>query len=81
MSRLRAYWAYDIVTSYQNKGYVALKRDLAEIVIDSLGHIRIEYEYVRGDAGELDRLLKIGKKKAIDRSNERSESMIPASKK
>lgn len=70
MSRLQGISTYDIVSSYQNKGYAALKKDLAEIVIDFLEHIRREYEYVRSDPGELDRLLKIGKKKAIDRSNE-----------
>ena len=65
MSRLQQIPADDIVSYYQNKGYAKLKKDLVDIVIDFLGHIRQKYKEVRSDSSELSRLQQIGKEKGI----------------
>ncbi len=45
---------------YEGKGYGAFKKDLAEVVVETLAPIRERTEKMLADEGELDRLLADG---------------------
>ena len=53
---------------YDGAGYGQFKSDVAEAVIDLLGSIQARYRELRGDPGELQRLLAIGAEKARETS-------------
>ncbi|GAA0923274.1 tryptophan--tRNA ligase [Nonomuraea longicatena] len=50
----------DLVARYEGQGYGTFKKDVAEVVADTLTPIRERTEKLLADEGELDRLLAIG---------------------
>lgn len=54
----------EIETHFAGKGYGALKRELTEVVIESLRPIRERYYQLMNDPAELDRILAIGAEQA-----------------
>ena len=68
MSRLTAKPSSEIVGRYRNKGYVKLKEDLSDVIIDFLKQIQGEFHVVRKDMAELSRLMRIGLEKATEKS-------------
>ena len=54
----------DLVAKYAGQGYGALKGDVAELVVDLLEPVQQEYQRIRADRGELDRILAQGADRA-----------------
>ncbi|MFC2134762.1 tryptophan--tRNA ligase [Bacteroidota bacterium] len=54
----------EITNHFQDKGYGDLKKEVAEVVIESLAPIREKYNILISDKAELDKLLKLGAEKA-----------------
>ena len=54
----------EIETRYDGQGYGSFKADVAEAVIALLEPVRLRYRELRGDEGELRRLLALGAEKA-----------------
>jgi tryptophanyl-tRNA synthetase len=54
----------ELETRYDSGGYGRFKSDVAEAVVELLDPIRTRYEELRGDPGELQRLLAQGAAKA-----------------
>ncbi len=54
----------EIEAHFAGKGYGALKRELAEVVIEALRPIRERYYQLMDDPAELDRILAIGAEQA-----------------
>jgi tryptophanyl-tRNA synthetase len=54
----------EIVSRYDGQGYGPFKEDVADAVVALLDPIRSRYEELRGDPGELERLLAAGAEKA-----------------
>jgi tryptophanyl-tRNA synthetase len=54
----------EIESSYGDSGYGQFKQDVGEAVVALLDPIRQRYESLRGDSGELERLLRMGADKA-----------------
>ncbi len=55
-----------IERDYEGQGYGRFKQDVADAVIVCLTPIRRRYEELRGDPGELDRLLAAGARRAME---------------
>jgi tryptophanyl-tRNA synthetase len=53
-----------IESRYNGQGYGQFKADVAEAVIELLEPVKRRYEELRGDPGELERLLRVGADKA-----------------
>ena len=64
-----------IEAGYDGKGYGAFKVDVAEAVVALLEPIRLRYEELRADPGELMRLLALGAEKARAASGPTLEAM------
>ena len=64
-----------IEARYDGKGYGVFKQDVAEAVIGLLEPIRLRYEELRADPGELTRLLALGAEKARAASAPTVETM------
>jgi tryptophanyl-tRNA synthetase len=64
-----------IEAGYDGKGYGAFKVDVAEAVVALLEPIRLRYEELRADPGELMRLLAVGAEKARAASGPTLEAM------
>ncbi len=60
---------------YDGKGYGAFTQDVAEAVVDLLEPIRLRYEELRADPGELLRLLAVGAAKASAASEPTLQTM------
>jgi tryptophanyl-tRNA synthetase len=58
----------ELETAYAGRGYGDLKTDVAEAVVELFRPVRERYETIRGDEGELRRLLAVGAEKARDAS-------------
>ncbi|MGH2920515.1 MAG: tryptophan--tRNA ligase [Gaiellaceae bacterium] len=58
----------EVVARYDGQGYGQFKEDVGEAVVQLLGPIQQRYEELRGDEGELRRLLGIGAEKAREAS-------------
>ena len=54
----------DVEAHFEGKGYVALKEEVAEAVIEALRPIRGRYHQLMADSAELDRLLTVGAERA-----------------
>lgn len=54
----------DLVAKYAGQGYGALKGDVAELVVELLEPVQQEYQRIRADRGELDRILAQGADRA-----------------
>jgi tryptophanyl-tRNA synthetase len=54
----------EIEDSYDGQGYGQFKSDVAEAVISLLEPVRLRYEELAADPGELERLLRVGAEKA-----------------
>ncbi|MCX7859935.1 MAG: tryptophan--tRNA ligase [Chloroflexus sp.] len=54
----------EIEAHFAGKGYGALKKELAEVVVESLRPIRERYYQLMNDAAELDRILAVGAEQA-----------------
>lgn len=76
----------EIEGRYRGKGYEPFKKDLAEIIVESLAPIRTKYEEIRGDEEALDALLSRGAAEARRRAERtldkvrRKVGFIPAPK-
>jgi len=57
-----------VVWEYEHRGYGPFKKDLAEIIVESLRPIREAYHGRRGDEAELDRIGAEGARKAREKS-------------
>jgi tryptophanyl-tRNA synthetase len=57
-----------LVSEYAGGGYARFKRDLVEVINETLEPIRGRYEQIRSDKTRLSRLLEAGKDKAVARS-------------
>jgi tryptophanyl-tRNA synthetase len=57
-----------IEVRYDSGGYGEFKSDVAEAVVELLAPIQSRYSELRGDPGELTRLLAVGANKARERS-------------
>jgi tryptophanyl-tRNA synthetase len=57
-----------IESRYDGQGYGSFKQDVAEAVVALLEPVRIRYEELLSDQGELERLLAVGAEKARDAS-------------
>jgi len=68
MSCLQNTPAEELVARYRSLGYAKLKADLADVVIDFLAEVRQEYGEIRHDEAALQRLQRLGREKAIERS-------------
>jgi tryptophanyl-tRNA synthetase len=53
-----------VIATYDGRGYGDLKGDVAEALVELLAPVRTRYEELRGDEGELRRLLGVGADKA-----------------
>ena len=58
----------ELESAYAGRGYGDLKTDVAEAVVELFRPVRERYETIRGDEGELRRLLAVGASKARDAS-------------
>jgi tryptophanyl-tRNA synthetase len=68
--------SFDVIEGrYDGQGYGAFKSDVAEAVVELLDPIRIRYEELRADQGELSRLLALGAEKAREASAPTLEAM------
>jgi tryptophanyl-tRNA synthetase len=56
----------ELEAAYAGRGYGDLKTDVAEAVVELFRPVRERYETIRGDEGELRRLLAVGASKARD---------------
>jgi tryptophanyl-tRNA synthetase len=65
----------DIQSRYDGRGYGAFKEEVAESVIALLAPFQERYQEIRGDAGELSRILKLGAGKAREASAPTLEAM------
>jgi tryptophanyl-tRNA synthetase len=65
----------DIEARYDGQGYGPFKADVAEAVVELLDPIRLRYEEIRADEGELRRLLAVGAEKAREASAPTLEAM------
>jgi tryptophanyl-tRNA synthetase len=65
----------DIEARYDGQGYGPFKADVAEAVVELLDPIRLRYEELRADEGELRRLLAVGAEKAREESAPTLEAM------
>jgi tryptophanyl-tRNA synthetase len=54
----------DVETRYDGSGYGQFKTDVADAIVELLGPIQTRYQELRGDVGELQRLLDVGAEKA-----------------
>jgi tryptophanyl-tRNA synthetase len=54
-----------IVDRYGPKGYGALKRDLAEVVLQKIGPVQERYNLIRNDRKGLENLLELGSTRAV----------------
>jgi len=68
MSVLTSSTPQAVVAEYAEGGYGEFKVDVAEAINDCLEPIRAQYPKLRADRSELERLLKIGREKALARS-------------
>lgn len=66
----------EIQARFQDQGYAALKRDLAELVVESLRPLQERYRAVRDEPGYLDRVLAEG----TERARQASEPVLTAVK-
>jgi tryptophanyl-tRNA synthetase len=57
-----------VADEYRGRGYGAFKRDLADLVTATLAPIQERYERLRADAAGLERLMRTGAAKAVERS-------------
>jgi tryptophanyl-tRNA synthetase len=60
---------------YDGQGYGAFKEDVGEAVVALLDPIRLRYEELLADSGELQRLLQVGAEKARAASAATLEAM------
>ena len=60
----------EIEQMYEGKGYGALKKDLAEVVVTALSPIQNRYKELR-ESGELEQILKKGAEKAAERASKK----------
>ena len=58
----------ELESAYAGRGYGDLKTDVADAVVELFRPVRERYETIRGDEGELRRLLAVGASKARDAS-------------
>ena len=58
----------EIERRYDGVGYGQFKSDTAEAVVELLGPVRLRYEELAADPGELEHLLALGARKATDAS-------------
>jgi tryptophanyl-tRNA synthetase len=65
-----------IEARYDGQGYGQFKQDVGEAVVELFEPIRLRYEELRGDPGELNRLLAIGAEKAAAASEPTLAAMI-----
>ena len=54
----------DVEARYDGSGYGQFKNDVADAIVELLGPIQQRYREIRGDVGELQRLLDVGAEKA-----------------
>ncbi|HYI75200.1 MAG TPA: tryptophan--tRNA ligase [Gaiellaceae bacterium] len=66
----------DVESRYDGQGYGAFKSEAAESVIALVEPIQARYREIRGDAGELQRLLALGAEKARVASQPTLDTMI-----
>ena len=57
-----------IESRYDGQGYGPFKTDVAEAVVELLGPVKQRYDELRGDPGELERMLRVGAEKAAAES-------------
>ena len=60
---------------YDGQGYGQFKSDVAEAVVELLEPVRLRYEQLVADPGELERLLRVGAEKAAEASAPTLEAM------
>jgi tryptophanyl-tRNA synthetase len=65
-----------VQSRYDGEGYGRFKQDVADAVVALLGPIRERYDDIRGDVGELYRLLAVGADKAREASAPTLQAMI-----
>jgi len=58
----------EIEDRYDGQGYGQFKSDVAEAVVELLEPVRLRYEQLVADPGELERLLRVGAEKAAEAS-------------
>ena len=68
----------DLVAKYSGQGYGALKGDVAELVVEFLEPVQQEYQRIRSDRAELDRILAQGAGKARDQAAATLEKVYSA---
>ena len=57
-----------IIWEYEHRDYGAFKRDLGDIIVDSLTPIREKYNRIRREEDYLKQVLALGKEKALEKS-------------
>jgi len=65
----------EIEDRYDGQGYGQFKSDVAEAVVELLEPVRLRYEQLVADPGELERLLRVGAEKAAEASAPTLEAM------